>query len=495
MSFEPLHARLRAHAAARPTAPALRFGAAAFDFAALAGRIDGMTAALAGAGVRRGDRVLLMTDDPAAFAIGYFAVHAAGAVACPLAPDLPAERVAEIVERLGPRAAVGDAAIAGLRTLPAAAAYEASGNGAAAPLSPDDPADILFTSGTTGRPKAVCLSHGNIAAAAEAIADFMGNGADDREALPLPLSHSFGLGRLRSMAHVGNSLLLEKGLSRPAQLFRSMLTQGATGLALVPAGLEILRRSLGDHLATLAPTLRYLEIGSAPMRPELRDWLLAALPDTRICHHYGLTEASRAVFLDLRDREAQGSVGRPSLGVGVDVVGADGAPLPRGQIGELVVRGAVVSTGYLDDPELTRRRMTPGGFRTGDVGYVDERGYVFLEGRLDEMINVGGKKVGPAEVEAALLTHPAVADAACAGRPDEVLGEAVAAFVVAGPGFVAEDVRRHVAERLEPHKRPVEITSVRALPRTASGKLQRFRLHEAAWIDANRDAQLLDSNR
>ncbi len=405
-----------------------------------------------------GERVLLCAPNSPELAIAYFAVHAAGGVAVLLDADVPAESLRWIAEDAEARLALCWREI----DLPAPVANLAAwcGEGSevgeqrsesrgqrsevADPTSEigfptsdlrlptsDSAADLIYTTGTTGRKKGVLLTHRSIAQAALNINAFVGTCRDDLEVMPLPLSHSFGLGRLRAMALAGHCLLLLPGMRNPATVLKQLLDAKATGLALVPAGFDLILRMTRDRLGDAREHLRYIEIGSAAMRPETRQKLLDLLPRTRICHHYGLTEASRAAFLEYHaDHDHLASIGRPSPNVEMAVRDDEGHDLTDGQEGEICVRGGMVMQQYWKQPELTRdalrRRegdrhppcdaqeslsdvawgvrdsLSPWWLRTGDRGYRDADGYYYLTGRQGDLVNVGGRKVNPEEVEQAL---------------------------------------------------------------------------------------------
>ncbi len=340
----------------------------------------------------------------------------------------------------------------------------------------EDPADLIYTSGTTGRKKGVLLSHANLAHAALNINTFLGTCCDDLECMPLPLSHSFGLGRLRSMAQVGHTLLLQMGLRNPALALKQLLDARATGLALVPAGFHLILRMTKDRLGDARDHLRYIEIGSAAMRPETRQKLLELLPQTRICHHYGLTEASRAAFLEYHaDRDHLASIGRPSPNVEMAVRDGEGREVPDGQEGEISVRGGMVMRQYWKQPELTRDVLRGGWLRTGDRGFRDAGGYYYLTGREGDLVNVGGRKVSPEEVEQALNGHPAVVESACVGiaDPQGIVGQCLKACVVLRNEVRDEQLIEWLRPRVEEYKIPRVWQRVDTIAKTASGKIQR----------------------
>ena len=340
----------------------------------------------------------------------------------------------------------------------------------------DAPADLLYTTGTTGRRKGVLLTHENIAQAALNINAFVGTSADDFEVMPLPLAHSFGLGRLRAMATAGNCLHLLPGMRNPAALLKHVLDSKATGLALVPAGFDLLLRMTRDRLGDARGHLRYVEIGSAPMPQETRKKLAELLPVTRLCHHYGLTEASRSAFLEYHaDRDHLSSIGRPSPNVEMAIRDDQDRELLDGEHGEIVVRGRTVMRRVLETARLTRSVLRDGWLHTSDCGWRDAGGYYYLAGRQADVVNVGGRKVNPEEVEEVLNAHPAVVESACAGVPDPqgIVGEVLQAYVVVRREVSDEELIDWLRQRLEEYKVPRIWNRVDRIAKTESGKIQR----------------------
>jgi long-chain acyl-CoA synthetase len=327
------------------------------------------------------------------------------------------------------------------------------------------------------------LTHRNILAAATNINAVLENDASDREVVPLPLSHSFGLGRLRCNMLAGGTIILVSGFKLPGEILGAMQRWKATGFAVVPAGMAVLVRFGQEELAGFANQLEYMEFGSAPMPLSTKQLLIDILPHTRVWMHYGLTEASRCTFIEFHDgRDHLDSIGKPTPNVEVRVVDAQGRDAAPGKPGEIVVKGGMVTAGYWKDPERTKRTLVDGWLHTGDLGHKDEQGYIYLHGRKGDMINVGGFNVSPVEVEDVLAQHPAIEQGACIGIPDpsEVSGEVVKVFVV--PNGEARPTRRELIDwlkpRLEPYKLPAAVEWVESLPKTGSGKLQRNLLRE-----------------
>jgi long-chain acyl-CoA synthetase len=433
-------------------------------------------------GVERGDRVLLCAPNGVSWAASYFAVHAMGCVAVPLDFAAVENTIQRVVAETSPKLALSGRTLpVTLPTLELSEECEASESAAAveAICESDDVADILFTTGTTGQGKGVVLTHRQIAAAATNINEFIGSRLGDVEVVTVPLSHSFGLGRLRCMAQSGTTLVLEPGLRNAAMVLKRLLDCHATGLAMVPAGFEILLQMTKDRLGDAKEHLRYIEIGSAPMRLETKQKLMSLLPKTRICHHYGLTEASRAAFIEYHaDREHLTSIGHASPNVEIAFHDENGREVAPGEVGELVVRGGMVMKEYLGKPELTAKTLEGGWLHTGDLGRKDADGYFYLLSRRDDVINVGGLKVHPEEVENALNAHPAIVEAACVGadEPHQKATICVKAFLVVREEVPDVDLVAWLRPQLEEYKIPRLWERVDSLPKTSSGKLQRKRL-------------------
>ncbi len=446
---------------------------------------------LQGRGVAPGHRVAVTGTDEAWFPVLYLGIHLARAAVIPLDPRLPSQVREDLLAMAEPHLLLDKALLAALRpALEAQMAAPPDASPAQWPVLPGagDIADILFTSGSTGRPKGVVLTHANLVAAARNINAFIGNGASDREVVTVPLNHSFGLGRLRCSFLAGGTLILVPGLNFPALIYKALAEHAATGLACVPAGAAVLLKPGPEHLATAGRSLRFVELGSAPMEPAMKQALMDALPQARLCMHYGLTEASRSAFIEFHaDAGRLASVGRASPNVQIQICDDAGTALEAGQTGRIRVKADTVMREYWRDPERSARVLDPQGWLdTGDIGWLDGAGYLFLAGRKDDLINVGGKKVYPPQVEGSLALHPDVLDCMCVGAPDPdgVLGEIPVAYVIARHAATpdAEVLMKFAAQRLEPHAVPRRIRFVEQLPRSASGKPMRsvLRTRESA---------------
>ena len=491
MTAVPVFRQVLAHAGTPAAAArtALVCGDRSLSYAELERRVSDCAAFLAAErGLGPGEHAVLLAEASEDFVATYLAVHSLGAVCVPLDAHTPPDRFAGIVRRLAPRVVIARATPGA--DLPAGLRFDDLAAGAAMPapafeVQMSQAADILFTTGTTSTSKGVVLSHGALAAACSHINRFVGTRPDALEVLPLSLGHSFGLGRVRAVLSLGATLVLVPGgFVNAARVTRALTDHNATGFASVPAGIAILLGE-GDALGRFAGQLDYVEIGSSAMPLEHKRRLMELLPETRLCMHYGLTEASRSAFQEFHtDRDKLDSIGRPSPGVELRVVAESGRPAARGETGQLEVRGGHLMSGYWQDPERTARTLRDGWLRTGDLGREDDEGYFYLEAREDDVVNVGGRKVLPQEIEEVLGAHPAIADCACAGVPDPqgLSGEVVAVWLVpkdadARPPF--SELAKLLRGKLEPYKTPRRFYWTDSIPRSPAGKVLRRRLRES----------------
>lgn len=480
---------LRERAARHPERLALVVGDHRVSFGELWGHVNAAAGYLSDCGVRPGVRVALAAPSAPDFVYAYFATHLLGAIAVPFDPNAPPPRLDALLRRTEPILALGAGDQAPVETscpwknIALLADLPSSQRKFDAP-DPGSIADLIFTTGTTGRPKAVPLTHTNLATAATHIKAVIGATEGDVDVIPIPLYHAFGLGSLRCFLTAGATVVLVQGFRLPGEIFAAIERNSATGLIGVPAGFSVLLRFGERGLGKFADRLRYMEIGSAPMPLEQKRQLMALLPRTSLFMHYGLTEAARSAFIEFhRDSAHLDSVGRASPGVRVEVRDERGRPSPPGERGALWVGGNHISPGYWDDPELNAKTFVDGWMRTGDVAHIDAKGYIHLHGRHDDMINVGGSKIAPDEVERVLAEHPAVSEAACIGVPDPkgISGQVLRAYLVAAEGrpqVPDAELSRWVAQQLESYKIPAQYEWIPVLPKTASGKLMRADLRK-----------------
>ena len=437
-------------------------------------------------GLRRGDRVALLigTDEPLEWLVSYLAIHKAGGVAVPLLARLAPAELARILRHAGAAVALCSEVSDEVRavvpmvvgttrggTVRWADLFSPDDADLDQDLAPDDVADIMYTSGTTGEPKGVIVRHG---------------GLSTIDRVP---STWLGLGFLSSspFATTSGSLLvcgpMRGGLSGwflprfdPDRWLSAVARDRPVAAFLVPAMVELIVGAPAFEAADLS-SLAVVNIGSAPIASATLRRFGAGLPNAEVLCGYGMTEFGAVTAVPMGDRGTHlGSVGLPLPGVEVRILDADGESLPAGEVGQVAIRGAQGPREYLADPEGTGRTWVGGWLRSGDLGSVDDDGHLWIVGRAKEMIIRGGHNVVPGEVEAALFEHPAVTEAAVAGVPHPVLGEDVAAWVVLRRAASTDELRSFLLGRLADYKVPRRISVVGALPRNESGKVLKSEL-------------------
>lgn len=434
-------------------------------------------------GLQQGDRIILSASANIDFIYAYFGIHIAGGVCVPIDPDTNETRFDLIRQSTKPVCTMGTLhKVEGTETVPFSEVLTPCDEiEPYRQLEQEQIADVLFTTGTTGAPKGVALNHRNLAAAALNINTFIQNAADDVELLALPVSHSFGLGRVRCVLSRGGALVLLGTFASMKKFFGQMEQYHCTGFGMVPAGWGYIKKMSGHKIRQFADQLRYIEIGSSFMSIEDKELLSELLPNTRICMHYGLTEASRSAFMEFHsEHDKLNTAGKASPNVEVKIFDAEGNEQPTGAEGEVCVKGEHVTCSYWNEtPERFAKDFYNGYFRTGDAGCLDEDGYIHLKSRIKEMINVGGKKVSPMEVEDILNIIPGIEDSACVAMsdPEGVMGELVKAFIVCKDESLTDAaILEALKPKLEVYKLPAVIERIDAIPKTASGKVQRLKL-------------------
>jgi len=467
-------------------------------FGAVRATVERLARDLRAAGVGRGDRVAVVLPNGPEMALTFLGV-AACATAAPLNPAYREDEFRFYLDDLHARALItlpGEAAEAHAAAGPDVARLAVDGAGPDMRLlhagvdthrgdvdyaEPDDVALVLHTSGTTARPKIVPLSQRNLAASAANIIRSLRLTPADRCLNVMPLFHIHGLmaGLLSSLG-AGASVVCSPGFDAFRFLTWLDATKPSWYTAVPTMHQLVLARAERAPEAARAAHLRLLRSSSAPMPPVVME-RLESLFEAPLIEAYGMTEAAHQMAANPLPpgRRKPGSVGR-GAGVDIAVMDESGRFLGHGERGEVVVRGPNIMRGYENNPEANARAFTDGWFRTGDEGYLDEDGYLFLTGRLKELINRGGEKVSPREVDEVLLRHPAVAQALAFALPHERLGEEVAAAVVLREGASASEgeLRDYAAARLAPFKVPRRIVILDEIPKGPTGKPQRIGLAE-----------------
>ena len=432
----------------------------ALTWTALEGRAAALAARLAAQGIGHGDRIALDLAEPRALVVAAYAGLKAGCTIVPLNPRLNAAERRAILDDLAPALVVEDTA-AGDAEFPAV------------DVAPEAPAIILYTSGSTGAPKGVVLTHAATAAALDLWKDaVMALTADDVMLSALPLAHSFGIfGSVLAPLLAGGKVVL-----LPRFTPEDVLSAIARHRATVFPGVATMFRRILDSPALIGADLTSLRVavsGAAPCSWELAEEWRAAT-GVRIVRGYGMTELFRPISFEAADSaEVPDSIGRALPGVELRIVDDGGRAVCGGLPGELWIKSPARLSGYLNRPEETDAVLADGWFKTGDLATISDDGYVRIVGRKKELILRGGYSVAPGEVEAVLLTHPDIAEAAVIGLPHAELGEDIAAFVTLRPTSHAapEDIVAFCKARMAGYKYPRRVMIRPDLPKGPTGKI------------------------
>lgn len=480
-SHSPLLQSVFHHAEIVPDKTAIVVGNIEVSYSLLALNARKAASLLDGLGLRPSDRIILSAHKDIEFIYLYLGAHILGVTNVIVDAESNKERLNYIEDKTNPLWCFGYESSKHRSMLFAEIDIEALQpySGVSDNLSVDDIAEVLFTTGTTGAPKGVCLSYGNIAGSASNINSFIKNEATDIEVLGLPICHSFGLGRIRCNLMMGATIVILGSFANVRLFFKTIERYHATGFGVVPAAWAYIRKISGTRIGKYASQIKYIEIGSAAMPLETKKEMLNLFPNTRICMHYGLTEASRNCFQEFHDIEHLDSIGKPVCeNVDVQIFSPEGSVLPDGEKGELCVKGNMVLSRYLEEKD-NKNAFYGEYFRTGDCGYRTAEGYIYLLGREKELINVGGKKVSPMEVEDAIIAL-GVGDCVCVPMkdPDGIMGELVKCYILKDSTKLSfEQIAEQLSTKLEHYKLPVVYEWIDSIPQTESGKKQRVNLN------------------
>jgi acyl-CoA synthetase (AMP-forming)/AMP-acid ligase II len=460
---------------------------------------------LVAAGSKKGDRVILVSENSFFWVAAYLGTLRAGLVCVPLPTSLSAQDLDYIVQITEARhvflqsgfaarngahfqqtCLVTDREVSGQPNLSTALSFAnlrskaSCTNAVLPPVDPNDLAALMFTSGSTGRPRGVMVSHANIMANTESIIQYLRLTEKDRIMTVVPFHYCFGTSLLHTHLRVGGGLVLDLRFMYPESVLQRMLDTKCTGFAGVPSHFQILLRTSSLRKRGF-PCLRYVQQAGGHLAPTFIRELREALPKTQIFVMYGQTEATaRLSYLppELLDKKL-GSIGKGIPGVKLRVLNELGEKVHPGEIGEIVAEGENVTRGYWRAPEESATSFRDAKLYTGDLATVDEDGFIFIMDRARDFLKCGGNRVSCRQLEERLSEFEGLLEAAVIGVPDEVLGEAVKAFVVArkpSSPSLEEKLRLFCKERMPHQLVPKEIVVLDALPRNTAGKVLKRQL-------------------
>ncbi len=507
-----LHDYLQQAACALPDKIALVCMKQRVSYAELEAASNSLANTLAASGVQRGDRVVIFADNTVETVISFWAVLKANAVVSIINPLTKSDKLNYLLHDCRPAAFISDAHIhhifegpvtsnpylkrvivsgnfdqarmGGLPHVMRWADAIAAGNQDSPPARmclDIDLAAIIYTSGSTGDPKGVMLTHRNMLTAATSISSYLELQEDEVILGVLPLAFDYGLYQMIMAFRTGARLVLERSFAFPAQILNLMVEEGVTGFPGVPTIFSILAelKSLRNYDLS---KIRYVTNTAAALPVKHILLLKELFPGARIYSMYGLTECKRCTYLPPKDIDRKpDSVGIAIPNTEMWIIDEEGNQLPPGAIGQLVIRGATVMKGYWEKPAETARKLKPGPLpgelvlHTGDYCRMDDEGYLYFVGRMDDIIKSRGEKVAPREVENALMNVPGVREAAVIGVDDDMLGQAVKAYVVLEEGmeYSEKQLQKECQSRLESFMVPKNIVFVPELPKTDTGKIRK----------------------
>jgi long-chain acyl-CoA synthetase len=495
-----------------PDRPAVWYKDEWLPFFEIEARSNRSARALAGLGVRRGQRVALLYENSFDYVVNYYAILKAGGVTVALNTDqtedsltyylnhsesvalIVQEKYLPLLQKIGRNLRFLSRIVSGrgsftpdgwgeavryLSFAEIAGSFPATNPGLR--QIDVDLASIIYTSGSTGDPKGVMLSHLNIVQNTTSIVEYLKLTKDDRIMVVLPFYYVYGKSLLNTHFFVGGSVVIDNRFAFPKVILDTMVKTGVTGFSGVPSTFSILLNKTKVREYRF-DTLRYLTQAGGAMAPAVQKDVADAFPTAELFVMYGATEAgARLSYLDPVDLPRKwGSIGKAIPNVDLFVADPVGNPMKTGETGEIVARGSNMMPGYWKDAEGTRSALHDGLYWTGDLGRMDEEGFLFVVGRSKDMIKVGGERVSAKEIEERMLEHPDIQEVAVIGVPDLLLGEAVKAYIVPKEGrrIEAEDLRKHLMTRLQSMKVPKFYEFRPALPKNESGKIMKAELRK-----------------
>jgi long-chain acyl-CoA synthetase len=503
---------LEKSARAFPDKPAVWFNGVWKTYADVNRQANQVAMFLVQLGVKPGDRVAILLENSFDYISAHFGALKAGAVEVSLNTELTAEALKRLLVDCEAKVFIAgkkfarqwSGIITGLPDLKHLVVDQDSGTTANAAESvpthylPDvfqgdlpplpggrridlDLASIIYTSGSTGEPKGVMLSHLNLTSNTRAIVEYLGLQASDRMMVVLPFYYIYGRSLLYSHFFSGGSLVIDNRFAFPVTILNTMQDLEATGFAGVPSTFSILLRKSNIKTRRFS-SLRFVTQAGGGMAPALQKEVVEVFHPARLFVMYGSTEASpRLTYVEPEVLPRKwGSIGRAIPNVEVIVADEQGNRLPPGESGEIAARGSNIMMGYWKSPAATAEVIRNGYYFTGDLGYEDQDGYIFLTGRSRDIIKAGGNRVSSKEIEDAVLEISGILEAAVIGVPDEILGEAIKVFAVrCNPALTEEEVKRHLQRSLPAFKHPKWVQFCDSLPRNQTGKILKAALREA----------------
>lgn len=493
MNFDTLLNRVCVLSQTQPNKLAVAFKKEQLTYATLYKKVLGIAALLKKEGILPGDAVCFSAVSKPEMVATYLAIHFCGAVAVFLDKNATPENMAAIYQEADAKLLLTDKPMKDsaegctLRSL--REFYQQAEDQAVSGLVPHSPAqgelaDLLFTTGTTGKPKGVMLTYRNVYHILKNTVDGIGILPEDRVLLPLPFNHSFALRVLRAVLYQGGTVVLQNGFTFAKEVENNVSMYNCNAMAAVPASYEVMRGQMQDKFAEVLGKMRYIEFSAGSLSVRQRREIVALLPNTVIHNTWGSSESGGAIFCNVteaaKDEQRIGSLGKPLPCVDAKIINSEGQTIESNAAnpGRMALKGDMQMSGYWKRQDLTAKTLVDGWLLTGDMAYIDEDGFIFMLGRADDIINVGGEKVSPIEVENLAGQYPQIRECACIGAedPDGVLGQVPVLFVVTNPGYAEDELIKFLLAKAERYKLPKKFIQIEALPKNKMQKVDRAAL-------------------
>lgn len=446
---------------------------------------------LMGMGIRKGDHVMLRCTQNTDYLTVFSALQYMQALVIPVEKSTSVERVLEIGGRVDSECLISDKEADGISSIKIKDIIARAKDADEADLElpgENDRSMLLFTTGTTGSSKGVVMLHRGDVGIAGNVIEGTSMKKGNVEIIPMPLNHSFGIRRYQSDMVNGGTVCLMDGMVFIGTLWKLVEKYGATSMAISPASLGMIFHLSDERIADYADQLDYIQIGSAPLAEADKEKLLRLLPDTRLYNFYGSSEAGCACILEFSGNgNKTGCIGRPTVNSIVRFTDDAGNVVENGSPEApalLSWGGSIVMEGYYNDPDLTAETLVGGYVRTKDLAYLDEDGDCILVGRADDVINYGGSKISPAEIENLALGYEYIDDVAFTSISDPITGELPVILVIQKDGYDEAEFERFLTDRLESYKLPRKYIYVDNIPKTFKGSVLRKEVRKLAEQNA-----------
>lgn len=446
---------------------------------------------LMGMGIRKGDHVMLRCTQNIDYLTVFSALQYMQALVIPVEKSTSVERVLEIGGRVDSECLISDKEADGISSIKIKDIIARAKDADEADLElpgENDRSMLLFTTGTTGSSKGVVMLHRGDVGIAGNVIEGTSMKKGNVEIIPMPLNHSFGIRRYQSDMVNGGTVCLMDGMVFIGTLWKLVEKYGATSMAISPASLGMIFHLSDERIADYADQLDYIQIGSAPLAEADKEKLLRLLPDTRLYNFYGSSEAGCACILEFSGNgNKTGCIGRPTVNSIIRFTDDAGNVVENGSPEApalLSWGGSIVMEGYYNDPDLTAETLVGGYVRTKDLAYLDEDGDCILVGRADDVINYGGSKISPAEIENLALGYEYIDDVAFTSISDPITGELPVILVIQKDGYDEAEFERFLTDRLESYKLPRKYIYVDNIPKTFKGSVLRKEVRKLAEQNA-----------